>query len=501
MMAGAALLLAAVAARAQGAHGAIAFGQVAQGGAVAYGLAWDYAARDDAQEAAMNACLSGGGSDCTVLAWFQNGCGALAVDQYGMAQGKGARSLDRAEARALQACEAASGIGCAVVVSQCVSPDGQPDTWAGVLAPSKPKEEPVPAATPATAAADRERPAADAPPRDEGREDQPASQETTEPVAAKNEVLYFAAVGPKCAESGSNSSEKGQDRCWKEIPSQPGCFVWTMRTVHHRIEDWTGGCSGDTAHGTGSLSYVSASSGEVFLTSTGSLINGKRNGHWVIRFADGNVHEGPYVDGERHGHWVIRHADGSVVEGPYADGKRNGHWVIRFADGNVDEGPYVDGERHGHWVIRYANGSVVEGPYADGKRNGHWVFLWANGRVWEGPYVDGKYHGRWVIRYADGTVQEGPYIDGEQHGHWVIRHADGTVHEGPYVDGERHGRWVIRYASDGSLEYEYRNGSREGQPGVFLTPAGNRYPGRWSGDCFRDAEGRAWVGTKDACGS
>ena len=68
MMAGAVLLLAAVAARAQDAHGAIAFGHVAQSQAVAYGLAWDYPARDDAQEAAMNSCISGGGSDCTVLA-------------------------------------------------------------------------------------------------------------------------------------------------------------------------------------------------------------------------------------------------------------------------------------------------------------------------------------------------------------------------------------------------------------------------------------------------
>ena len=435
MMAGAALLLAAVAARAQDAHGAIAFGQVAQGGAVAYGLAWDYPARDDAQEAAMNACLSGGGSDCTVLAWFQNGCGALAVDQYGMAQGKGARSLDRAEARALQACEAADGVGCAVVVSQCVSPDGQPDTWAGsesVLAPPEPEEEPGPAAAAGTAAADREQPAADAPPRDEEREEQPASQETTEPVAARNEVLYFAAAGPKCTETESNSH-----RCWEEIPSQPGCFVWTIRSVYRRVEDWTGGCSGDTAHGTGSLSYVLVLSGEVFLTSTGSLMHGKRNGHWVSR--------------------------------------------------NV-------------------NGFVSEGLYVDGKKNGRWVWRWDDGDVWEGSIVDDAWDGHWVFRDADGRVEEGPYVDNEQNGHWVIREADGDVSEGPYVDDERHGPWVTRYASGAVLEYEYRNGSRAGQPGVYQTSAGNRRPGRWSssGNCFRDAEGRAlaWVGTKeDACGS
>ena len=458
MMAGAALLLAAVAARAQDAHGAIAFGQVAQGGAVAYGLAWDYPARDDAQEAAMNACLSGGGSDCTVLVWFQNGCGALAVDQYGMAQGKGARSLDRAEARALQACEAADGVGCAVVVSQCVSPDGQPDTWAGsesVLAPPEPEEEPGPAAAGAPAA-DRERPAADAPPRDEGGEEQPAAQETTEPVAPRNEVLYFAAAGPKCTEPESNSV-----RCWEEIPSQPGCFVWTLRTARRRVEDWTGGCSGDTAHGTGALSYVpDASSGEVFLTSTGSLMHGKRNGHWVSRFAIGVVSEGPYVDG-----------------------KRNGRWVWRWDDGEVWEGSIVDDAWDGHWVFRDADGGVEEGLYVDNKRNGHWV-----------------------ERDADGEVEEGPYVDDERNGFWVEREPDGDAWEGLYVDGERHGPWVTRFAHGAVLEYEFRNGSREGQPGVYQTSAGNRRPGRWSssGNCFRDAEGRAlaWSGTKEeACGS
>ena len=164
LMAGAVLLLSAVPARAQDAHGAIAFAQIGQDLAVAYGVAWDYPSRDDAQEAAVNACLDGGGSDCTVLAWFQNGCGALAVDQYGMAQGKGARSLEQAEARALRTCEAAGGVGCAVVGSQCVSTDGQPDTWSGsesVLA--LPEEESAPTA----GTVDRDRPAIDAP-RDEG---------------------------------------------------------------------------------------------------------------------------------------------------------------------------------------------------------------------------------------------------------------------------------------------------------------------------------------------
>ena len=49
---------------------------------MAYGFAWNYGSRDEAVEVAVNACLAGGGTECVELAWFQNGCGALAVDQY-----------------------------------------------------------------------------------------------------------------------------------------------------------------------------------------------------------------------------------------------------------------------------------------------------------------------------------------------------------------------------------------------------------------------------------
>ena len=113
------------------AHGSIAFGRADQDETVAYGFAWNYGSRDEAREVAMKACLSGGGTDCVELAWFQNGCGALAVDQYGMAQGKSGMSLEQAEARALRTCEAAGGSGCAVVGSQCAGPGGEVGTWSG----------------------------------------------------------------------------------------------------------------------------------------------------------------------------------------------------------------------------------------------------------------------------------------------------------------------------------------------------------------------------------
>ena len=424
MMAAVVLLLAALPARAQDAHGAIAFGQNDQDQAVAYGFAWGYSARDEAQEAAVNACLDGGGSDCTVFARFQNACGALAVDQYGYGAGKGARTQEQAEARALQTCEAAGGVGCAVVGSACVSAGEQPDTWSGsesVLA--APEEESAPTA----GTADRDRPATDAP-RDEGltreerirvqqglaalgldagpadgmfgprtrsaiwdwqqakgleatgylsREEaevlaavgaesreQAASRETAEPAGSRNEILYFAAAGPKCAELGSNLGDS-YAACWAEIQSQPGCYIWYEYYRPDLIADWTGGCSGDTAHGRGNFSVFDSR-------------NGRRTG------------------------------TGSVEHG-----KSNGHWVWRFANGQFQEGPFVDGKMNGIWVFRYANGSVLE------------IELW--------------------------------------------------------------------------------NGSMEGQSGIYQTSDGNRYPGRWSDGCFRDAEGRVWAWgdgkTKEECNS
>ena len=113
------------------AHGAIAFGQTAGGEAVAYGFAWNYDAKDEAIHAAMNACRAGGGTNCEEVAWFANGCGALALDRFGHYGGTGAMSQEQAEARAVRSCEAAGGFGCAVAGSQCAGPGGQAGTWSG----------------------------------------------------------------------------------------------------------------------------------------------------------------------------------------------------------------------------------------------------------------------------------------------------------------------------------------------------------------------------------
>ena len=391
-----ALLLFAIPAQARDAHGAIAFGRASQDQTVAYGFAWNHAARDEAREAAMNACLAGGGTDCVELAWFQNGCGALALDQYGMAQGKSGMSQEQAEARALRTCEAAGGSGCAVVGAQCASPGGEAGTWSGSESVLAMPEEPRGGTARGTAG---DRPEQTGAARDEAltreeririqrglaalgfdtgppdgmfgprtrsaiwewqhakgleatgyltREEadalaasagenrgERASQDAPGGARAGNQVLYFAAAGPKCPGMPEGSS------CWREMSNKPGCYVW-VQDFSPSVEEgeWSGACSGDTAHGRGTLRW----SGRGFSAQqTGEIVYGKHQGHWVIRLADGGRFEGTYLDGKGNGHWVMRWAMGNRFEGELRDGKPNGFGTYVSVDGEKYEGQWRDG--------------------------------------------------------------------------------------------------------------------------------------------------------------
>ena len=131
--------------------------------------------------------------------------------------------------------------------------------------------------------------------------------------------------------------------CWMEISQRPGCYVWNPFPQPGETVTWTGACAGGKAQGTGTLTWVY--DGGVETGTGGRLVDGKFNGHWVMRNEDGSVSEGPYVDDERNGYWVTRLANGAVEEGPYVNGVRHGRWIWRSADGDdIVESLYEEGE-------------------------------------------------------------------------------------------------------------------------------------------------------------
>ena len=229
--------------------------------------------------------------------------------------------------------------------------------------------------------------------------DEPAFEEgAPEPSGSPNRVLYF----PQC--SGLDELPPDESGCWQAISNHQECsFFLTRLDFSDREEEftWSGVCQHNAAHGRGTLrfDYQVGDGARSFASLSGTFIEGKRQGDWIIqiRNSDGteDTFEGPYVDGVEHGHWFFR---------------------FRYPDGteNTDEGPYVDGKRHGHWVSRKRHPDGTE-------------------ETIEGHYVNGVVHGRYVYRkrYPDGAedTREGPFLDGEMHGRWVLWFRDAWGHE------------------------------------------------------------------------
>ena len=142
---------------------------------------------------------------------------------------------------------------------------------------------------------------------------------------------------PRCA-----AGQPAGTSCWMEIAGRPGCHVWNPNPQPGETVTWTGECSGGLVQGTGTVTWIHAGGEQVV---TGRRRDGKEDGHTVIRFANGNVDEGPYVDGQRHGHWVFRFANGDVAEGLNVEGELHGEWVVRRSDGRVEVLHFENGER------------------------------------------------------------------------------------------------------------------------------------------------------------
>lgn len=79
--------------------------------------------------------------------------------------------------------------------------------------------------------------------------------------------------------------------------------MWDNHYYKDHAVTWSGRCADGLASGTGTLTWVRGSKENWH---SGLLQNGRKQGSWVERDADGsrNTYEGPYVDGKEHGPWV-----------------------------------------------------------------------------------------------------------------------------------------------------------------------------------------------------
>lgn len=91
------------------------FGAIATSDSGAYGYAYNYRTREQAQRAALQEC---GEQGCRVQVWFKNACGAVAQDNNRRTAWGWATTREQAEAQAISAC----GTGtCRIRVWACTS--------------------------------------------------------------------------------------------------------------------------------------------------------------------------------------------------------------------------------------------------------------------------------------------------------------------------------------------------------------------------------------------
>lgn len=130
--------------------------------------------------------------------------------------------------------------------------------------------------------------------------------------------------------------------CWKEFDNRPGCFFWNPVLGKDETVTWAGECKQGIAQGHGTLTFVWDGNRAV---DEGSIIDGKQQGHWILRVGTGDVEEGNYKDGMRAGRWTIRWADGSVGEGAMIGDDMDGEWVVHLPNGSVEKRHYLKGVR------------------------------------------------------------------------------------------------------------------------------------------------------------
>ena len=145
--------------------------------------------------------------------------------------------------------------------------------------------------------------------------------------------------------------------CWMEVADQPGCHIWNPNPQSEETVTWSGRCVDGKVSGKGRAVWryredgVSKSS-----RNEGSYLDGKSgDGHWVNRYSDGDVWEGPIVGGEYHGIWVERGSGGSVANCWWNDERADRNRCVAPADGEMQameravlrSGPGDDYERLG----------------------------------------------------------------------------------------------------------------------------------------------------------
>lgn len=169
---------------------------------------------------------------------------------------------------------------------------------------------------------------------------------------------------------------------WATDPN--GCRIWNSWDVSTLV--WHGACPDGYAEGPGVLEQYYQ--GKLSSRFEGNLVRGKKAGHGVMTYSDGERYEGMYVDDMRQGRGVYTWPTGDRYEGDYVANRRTGRGVYTWGSGTK-------------WA-----GDRYEGEYVDGKKEGRGVYVSASGRRYEGEFRDDEETGNGIVTYPPDTTAQ-----------------------------------------------------------------------------------------------
>ena len=216
----------------------------------------------------------------------------------------------------------------------------------------------------------------------------------------------------------------------------------------------------------------------------GAFVDGWMHGFGCEKLANGDVYTGAFVHGDRVGHGTLMNKKerSATFEGDFVDGKFSSG-LIRYANGDVYEGPAHNYRPHGHGMMRLqVEERRVVADFVDGvATRGVVEFL---GAV-TGQLYEGELHGARFVRHGTGTMrwpQLGAELRGEfrddkpVRGHLTYARSGASYTGDVDAEGRPCGAGVYRWADGATVEGVFSGGGGSVVSGMVTRVDGTQMP-------------------------
>ena len=151
------------------------------------------------------------------------------------------------------------------------------------------------------------------------------------------------------------------------LDSNDGCRIWNAEPKAAQEVTWKGPCKDGIAGGRGELEWRWNGKTSRYV---GTLVDGRRQGHGVFTFANGDRYTGQWLQDRFHGRGTLEWVNRDRYEGDFREGAITGRGVWTSANGDRYEGEFLNGRRQGQGEMTQRDGDSYEGSWRNDRPDG-----------------------------------------------------------------------------------------------------------------------------------